>query len=72
MGWITALASLGVAAWNAYANWQKSQEEQQLAKESYNATVAALHQQLAEQRKMEAYLSYGILGLGITALLIKR
>ena len=69
MGWLIGLAT---AAWNGWNSFQAAQKEKKLALASYDATIAAAHQQLAEQRKMEAYFSYGVLGLGIIMFLMKR
>ena len=72
MTWAAILIGLASAAWNGYSSYQAAQAEKEMALASYNATLAAAHQQLAEQKKMEAYFSYGILGLGLTMFLLKR
>ena len=72
MGWLELLITGAGAAWSAWSNWQKAQEEQRLAEQSYEATVAALHQQAAEQHKLITYFSYGVLGIGIMAFIMKR
>ena len=72
MGLLLGIAAIGVNAWNAWNAWTASQERIKAAKQAQNATIAYYQQQLAEQKKMEAYFSYGVLGIGIVAFVLKE
>ena len=72
MTWAAILIGLASAAWNGWNSFQAAEAEKKMALASYNATIAAAHEHLAEQRKMDAYFSYGVLGLGIIMFLMKR
>ena len=71
MGILIGLASIGATLWNGWNAWNESQARIQLAKQAVSQAQASYLRQIAEQKKMEAYFSYGVLGIGIAVFAYK-